>query len=106
MKTSELRPCDNCGGPIAPIFYRIKLEFRQMMIDQTAVNQVLGTAQILGGNLRLGRAMSPDGEAAVELPAYKIDRDLLFCQGCATNSDVGFFISPINLMMEYEEEEA
>jgi len=101
MKTSELRPCDNCGASIAPIFYRVKVSLRQMMIDRTAVNQVLGTAQIFGGNLRLGSIMSPNRDAAVEMPAYQIDKDLVLCQECATDPD--FSISPVGLMMEHEE---
>ncbi|NJN54002.1 MAG: hypothetical protein HC804_04120 [Anaerolineae bacterium] len=76
-KTTDLKPCDNCGGPVAPIFYRAELKFRQVMIDMTAVNQVMGTAQILGGNMRLASVMSPNQDILIELPGYKIDKDLL-----------------------------
>lgn len=105
IKTSDLRPCDVCSGPIAPVFYRLTVSFRQMGIDPTAVNQVLGTAQIFGGNLQLGSMMSPDSDAAIELPGYNIDRDLFICQDCIMGrpGHEPYNLIPVELMGEHED---
>ncbi len=107
LKTKDLRPCDNCGGSIVPFFYRLRIEFRQLGIDRTAVNQVLGTAQILGGNLFLGSAMSPDRDATIEMPGYQIDKDLFLCSDClmGLTKDQAFTIRPLDWMIESESEE-
>jgi len=102
IKTKDLRPCDSCGGPLSFIFYTLKVEFRQMMINRTAVNEVVGTAQIFGGNLDLGTIMSPDRDAANNA-GYHIKKDLILCQSCVMENRVT--ISPIDLMIEHEEKD-
>lgn len=63
MKLSEIRPCDNCGGAIAPNFYVVDVSLA--MLKPQATNQVLGLVQMFGGSLALAEAMSPDAEAAL-----------------------------------------
>lgn len=107
LKTNELRPCDNCGGSIIPFFYRLRIEFRQLGIDRHAVNQVLGTAQMLGGNLFLGSMMSPNQDATFELPCYQVDKDIILCQDCVIGmTREPFVIRPLDWMIEPENEEA
>ena len=101
LKTRDLRPCDSCGGSIAPFFYRLTMSFRQLVIDRTAVNAVLGTAQIFGGDLRMGEVMSPNSDATVEMPGYQVDKDLLICQECIFKVT----LRPLDLMLESENEE-
>ncbi len=105
-KTTDLRPCDNCGGPIAPFFYRVEIKFRQVMIDPRAVNQVLGTAQILG-SLELGAIMAPNRDVLIESPAYRIDKDIWLCQSCTygLESNKPFKIDLVQMMIEHEREE-
>lgn len=106
IKTKDLHPCDGCGGPIAPFFYRLTVNFRQLFIDPTAVNEVLGTAQILGGNLFLGSVMSPDRDATIEMPGYQIDKDLFLCSNCVMGMDSEpFTIRPLDWMSEKGSEE-
>ena len=103
IKTTDLRPCDNCGGPIAPFFYRLEIKFRQLMVDYSAVNQ-LGTAAILGGNIGLGAIMSPDRDVLIEMPGYRIDKELWLCINCVLGLDgEPFVIRPTDLMEESEE---
>ena len=104
MKTSELRPCDKCGGSIMPIFYRLKIEFRQLAIDQAAVNEVVGTAKIYGGNMAMGSIMSPNRDATVEMPGYRIDKDIFLCQSCVLGmgDNAPFSIRPVDMMAESE----
>lgn len=106
IKTRDLRPCDGCGGSIAPFFYRLTFSFRQLAIDRTAVNEVLGTAQILGGNLLLGSTMSPNRDATIEMPGHQIDKDLFLCSACVIGGNgTPFVIRPLDWMLESENEE-
>ena len=107
LKTSDLRACDICGGSITPFFYRLKIQFRQLGIDRTAVNQVLGTAQIFGGNLRLGEMMSPNKDATIEMPGYRVDKDIFLCPDCVMGSagKEPFTLLPLDLMLDSEDED-
>lgn len=89
MKVSELRPCDNCAGVIAPTFYTIRIS--QAFITpaaRNAANALLGTSQILGGSgtaQRIALAMAGDPDDAVlvfgeQRPA--LYTDLLICADC------------------------
>lgn len=60
MKLSEIRPCDNCGGKIAPNFYVIRSSLAIFNPHET--NQVLGMSQYFGGALGLAEVMSPQAE--------------------------------------------
>ncbi|MEZ4594547.1 MAG: hypothetical protein R3D55_25895 [Chloroflexota bacterium] len=106
LKTSDLHPCDACGGSIVPFFYRLTVSFRQLAIDRTAVNGVLGTAQIFGGNLRMGELMSPNQDATFELPGYQVDKGIFLCQDCVMGMNgEPFVIRPLDWMIESEEDE-
>jgi len=103
LKTRDLHPCDACGGKIAPVFFRLELSFRQLAIDYTAVNQVLGTTQVLGGNFVLGEMMSPNSDATIELPGYQVDKDIHLCMDCAMGiKGEPFRIRPLDWMIEDE----
>ena len=107
MKTKDLRPCDICGGSIVPFFYRLKIQFRQVAINITAVNQVLGTAQIFNGNMLLGSLMSPNQDVLIEMPSYQIDKDIWLCQNCVMGAagSEPYTIRLVDLMMEAEYED-
>lgn len=100
IKTKDLRPCDNCNGAIIPVFYRVRVSLRMLMIDQRAVKEVMGTAQIVG-DLEIASVMSPNQNATIEMPGYKIDKDLFLCQECVLN----FSIKPVDLMVESESQQ-
>lgn len=82
MKLSELRPCDACGGVIAPQFYVLKLSLA--IIDAREANNTLGLTQMFGGALGLAEAMSPTPNAvkiAGEHDARLWDT-LFLCRDC------------------------
>lgn len=89
MKVSELRPCDNCGGKIAPAFYVVR--FSQALINAEAVNQFMGIHQFFGG--RAGAALVENfapaaGDAALIFgdKDKALETELFICEGCFTNS--------------------
>lgn len=95
MKVSELRPCDNCSGPIAPHFYRVR--FTQALIRADAVNQFLGMHQFFGG--KAGAALvenfAPASHDAVLFFGDKdksLEVELLICSSC-------FIDGPIDLAL-------
>lgn len=70
ISIDDIRPCDNCGGPIAPIF--IVLDVRSAAFDADNLNSVLGTAQILGGinkpgAMEIAKVMSSGGDAVAKI---------------------------------------
>lgn len=82
MKLSELRPCDQCGGKVTPIFYRVVVE--QHLLDAGAVNEVLGLRQMFSGSLRMAEAMASRPDATKVLtPATET---LLLCQDCGISA--------------------
>ncbi len=90
MKLSEIRPCDNCGGKIVPVFQVIR--FSPAVFDRQAVNETLGLAQFFGGGpgaLTLAQVMGPQGDVVYvgmddedkELSAG-VTTELFLCQDC------------------------
>lgn len=80
MKANELRPCDLCGGAIAPLFYRIDVTLAAIRAE--AVNRLIGTTQIRGGGpaaMRVADALA--GEEVTEELTEGCSR-LLVCQTC------------------------
>lgn len=76
------------------------------MIDPTAVNAVLGTTQILGGNFLLGETMSPNQDATIELPGYQVDKDIHLCMDCAMGiNGEPFAIRPLDWILESEDDD-
>lgn len=81
IKLSEIRPCDFCGGQIAPIF-RI-LDIKMAVFNGRNVNSVLGTARILGGSLGLAEVMAPGADSPVEVcEDHELNDRLFACQMC------------------------
>lgn len=63
MKLDDLRPCDACGGPVNPVFFRLVV--KQMVVNQDAVRERVGMAQFFGGNDRLASVFDARGDLAV-----------------------------------------
>lgn len=85
IKVSELRPCDNCAGPIAPNFYVVRVSLA--LVKAGAVNQFLGMHQFFGG--RAGAALvenfAPASTDAVIVAGDKepsLMLELFICQAC------------------------
>lgn len=101
MKLSEIRPCDNCGGKIVPMFYVVR--FSVAMFAPRATNEMLGLTQMFGGSLQLAEVMGADPEAVKiagdEEPA--LWTDLLICQDCfmGISRDGSRVIKPLNLAL-------
>jgi len=47
MKVTDLRPCDNCGGPIAPSFYIVRMTMA--FIKPAAIDEFMGMHKFFGG---------------------------------------------------------
>jgi hypothetical protein len=84
VKLSELRPCDKCGGKIAPIFYVVR--FSIAVFDQRKMNTNLGLTQMFQGSVRLAEVFSPDpevGVVAMDSQATKLlMTELFICNDC------------------------
>lgn len=89
MKLSELRPCDNCGGIVAPQFYIVQTSLA--IINPQAANATLGLTQMFGGHLALAEAMSPDAEAVKIAGEFNKElwTELRVCAKC--------YMQPLNL---------
>lgn len=91
MKLSEIRPCDNCGGPITPHFYVVRMSIA--LFNPKATNQVLGMAQYFGGHLALAELFSPHEDVvtvAMDEKEHKVlQTELFLCQDC--------YLRPVNL---------
>lgn len=79
----ELRPCEFCGGPIAPEFVVARLE--RYRIDERAVRQFGGLVDILGGAanpgaLRVAEVMAPSTAFAKR---QGVPTTVHICLGCA-----------------------
>lgn len=85
MKLSDLRPCDNCGGAIAPIFNIVKTSIA--VINTGSANKTLGLAQYFGegsAGLALAEVMG-DQSDAVKIGsehAKELETEIFLCQEC------------------------
>lgn len=81
MKLSELRPCDNCGGKIAPAFFIVRIS--QALVLPSA-QQSVGLMMMFRGNLKLAEAMSPNPDAVMVFGDQdkSLMTELIICQGC------------------------
>ncbi len=96
MKLSELRPCDNCGGQIAPMFYLVRIS--HAMIDAKVANEVLGLTQMFQGHLHLAEVMGARPDDAVMILGEKdpdMWTELILCQNCSLLSNLN-----IGVLME------
>lgn len=98
MKLSDIRPCDQCGGKIAPMFYVVKSSIA--MFNRNAVNEQLGLVQMFGGGgagIALAEVMGAHGNDVVMIAGDE-DEQLWFefylCQDC--------FMGPVNLAVLME----
>lgn len=91
MKLSEVRPCDNCGGKIAPQFYLVRGTLA--LFSPQAANATLGLATMFGGALGLAEVMSPDAEAVKLAGDFdkRLWNEFLLCQMC--------YMGEVNLAM-------
>jgi len=79
LKLSEIRPCDSCGGAIAPIFRVVQIKMGVFNPEQ--VNAVLGLNTIFGGALGLAGVMAPGDPVHIcEEPDGLIE--LFLCNTC------------------------
>lgn len=95
MKLSEMRPCDNCQGPIAPIFYVVRISIAAF--EKQATNEVLGMHQFFGGqSLALAEVFSPSPDpvkiGSDQFP--ELETRAFICQKC--------WLADINLAMVTE----
>ena len=88
MKASELRPCDNCGGPLVPAPYRVRIS--QGMFNARATNTVMGLTQHFRGHLGLAEVFAPEPEVLLffEDKEPALCTELLLCQECVTMKDL------------------
>ena len=95
MKLSQLRPCDNCHGPLSHgHFYVVRVT--QALVLPRTTNQVLGLTQYFGGNLALAEMFAPDDDAIKILgdEQKELMYEFLLCQDC--------FLRPVDLAMLME----
>ena len=82
MADIKLKPCVVCDGKIVPIWYVVRVS--QAMIQTRTANQVLGLAQMIGGNLALGEVMAPEPECVIVMgdadPSLMTEFNV--CQNC------------------------
>ena len=82
MKLSEIRPCDNCGGNLQPIFYLVDTTLA--ILDHQAINQVIGMTHYMQGHLQLAEMFSPKPDV-VTIAGDKdpnLRTRLFLCQDC------------------------
>ena len=82
FKMLDLRPCDNCDGPLVPIFQVIRVSMA--VLNRKATNEQLGLTQMMGGT-GMGAHMGAHGDNVVDVLAQQKDgewTDLLVCQQC------------------------
>lgn len=80
IKLSEIRPCDFCGGKIAPQFYVLDIKFAMF---GRGTSEVLGLVHGFGFPLGLAESFAPRAEEAIvvaEDPA--MNHRLFICQKC------------------------
>ena len=77
MKLSELKPCENCGKSIYPIFYRVTVE--QIMVDARAANRVLALDKFFGGALGVAEVFAPDDSVTIPFQ----ENSVILCNDCA-----------------------
>lgn len=95
MKLSDLRPCDGCGGSVAPVFYILRVSLAA--INTTAANQTLGLRQMFGGNMALAEAFSPS-EPVMQVEG---DTEIRLCIQCYCGEQcVGALVEQRNIARE------
>lgn len=82
MKLSELRPCDNCGGPVGTTFNILRHSI--VAVNAEKANRVLGMAQFFQGHLGLAEVMGPEDNPVIIAGEFNpvLWTDLFICQDC------------------------
>ncbi len=83
MKMKDLRPCDKCGGQIAPVFHVV--EVTQAIVDGAAASREYATAQMMGGSITLASILGAN-ENVVKLVPHSTK--LFLCQECAMSGEL------------------
>jgi hypothetical protein len=94
MRLSDLRPCDNCGGKIYPMFYVVRSSIVILNADQA--NKTLGLARFFGGGapgLAMAEVMGPEADnVRIGGDVHKeLWTEIYLCQDCHM-SDVNLAI--------------
>ena len=82
---NDIQACAGCGqgvGVSGPVFYRLKIE--QMVLDARAVQREAGLEQMLGGNVAIARALSPETDFAQVF----LEAEVLLCGACGIEPTV------------------
>lgn len=90
MKLSEVRPCDNCGGKIAPVFYVVRFSIAAFNVLET--NRALGLTQYFGGSIALGEMFTDTNVMEVAMDEKEFHDavvELFLCTSCQA--------TPVNL---------
>lgn len=97
----ELRPCDNCGGPIHSLFYVVRSSL--VSVDVNTVNQFIGMHQFFNGkaSAALLENFVPGAATAVRVVGDEdptLMTELLLCQDCHFNKplDLSLLIERAN----------
>jgi hypothetical protein len=70
MKIEEqIKPCDNCGGPIGPTFYEI--EVNAYLVDYGAISRYMGLQMMMGGSKALADVFTPESQFADKFGSHK-----------------------------------
>ncbi len=103
MKLSELRPCDKCGGKIAPMFYVLRIS---QALFTPAAGQTLHMARYLN-SLEIGELFAPESDDAVMVVGDQekaLMTELLICQPCFLGGPVDLAILCENRINQREAE--
>lgn len=94
MKCGELRPCDNCGGSIAPVFYRVSVQ--QIGLKLNEIKRHMGLAQFFGdGNVGFALANIMGTDPDIDQPIGNTV-NMMLCTNCACMPDT----PPIGALIE------
>jgi hypothetical protein len=99
LKLSETRPCDVCGGPIAPQFYILESKFA---LFGKGTNSVLGMIKMMSWGLTpkalaIAEAMAPDADRAVVVSEDdRLNTEVFICQKCYLGSSIPIWIEKIH----------
>jgi len=91
----QIKPCAMCGkgiGHAGPVFYRARIE--QLVIDDRAVARETGLQMMLGGNVAIARALSPETDFAKPFRTAEV----LLCGTC------GIEPMPLAVLLDTQEE--
>lgn len=102
-KLTELRPCDNCGGPVRSMFHVIRTSMATVNVQ--AVNEFFGMHQFFGGkaSVALVENFAPAAADAITVAMDKPEfqelmTELVICHGCFCDKplDLPMLIERIN----------